>query len=107
MRKFSRMLTPGLFVGASSNDEQGKYDPQMGDEFKKGPPGKKNVDLTYLNVTDRAIATDGTSNYYISSLNTGIDGLKKRSAESENRTNVHIKILNNRDVTRLTSPIQL
>jgi len=69
-------------------------DPQISDDSSKGPPGIKTVDLVYLNAADRTIPNDGTSNFIISSIQIGKGSSNELSDEVENRTNSHIKKLN-------------
>jgi hypothetical protein len=94
MRKFSLLLLSGLFFGIASYVERNKYDPQIGDDSQKGPPGIKTVDLAYLNATDRNSTNDGSSDYIILFIQMKKGNIDELSDAVEYRTTTYIKKLN-------------
>lgn len=107
MRNLTLLLLSGSFVGFTSYGESKKFDPQIGDDSQKGPPGLKTIDLAYLNGEDRTIAIDETANNIISSTQMGNDSANKLSDDHENTINARIRKRNQLLVTRLTTPIYL
>ena len=94
MRKFTLLLLSGLFPGFISYVGRNKYDPQIGNDSNKEPPGIKTVDLAYLISADRTITNDGTSNYIISSMQMGKGSTNELSDDVENKTTAQIRKLN-------------
>ena len=80
------MFLSGPFSGPVSYAELNEHGQQIGYDAQKGPPKIKNIDLAYLMGADPTIASNTTSNYFISSMQVGKGSADKLSDEVEYRT---------------------
>ena len=53
MKKSTLSLLSGLFLGFASYLVPKKYDPQIGEDSQKGPPGIKTIDLVFKQLNQR------------------------------------------------------